>query len=107
MREPILNFQNFSRYLLQKSNYLYCMSQNKTIFLPNAESLGQMIEKSWQQCKKQAEEAGLPLTNPDLEAFAKDMFVAGYTFGYNDNLGVIRGQLEVMELAGNMFNKES
>ncbi len=81
-------------------------SSNTTIFLPNAESLGQMIEKSWQQCKEQAAKAGLPLTNPTLEAFAKDMFVAGYTFGYNDNLGVIRGQLDAMELAGSIFNKE-
>lgn len=76
---------------------------DKKIFLPDNQTLAKMIEDSWQKCKEQAAKAGLELTNPDLEAFAKDMFVAGYTYGYNDNLGVIRGQLEAMNMIGDIF----
>ena len=76
---------------------------DKKIFLPDNQTLAKMIEDSWQKCKEQAAKAGLEHTNPDLEAFAKDMFVAGYTYGYNDNLGVIRGQLEAINMIGDIF----
>ena len=82
-------------------------TNNKEIFLPDNKTLAQMIEDSWQDCKEQAAKAGLKLTNPDLEAFAKDMFVAGYSYGHNDCLGVVRSQLEAMNMIGDIFGKES
>ena len=76
---------------------------DKKIYLPSTEQARQMIENAWQQCKKQAEEAGLDLSNPELESFAQDMFVAGYAYGHNDCLGVISGQLEAMNIVTDMF----
>ena len=82
------------------------MSQNKTIFLPNAETQGKMIQDSWQKCKEEAAKAGLILNNPVLEGFAQDMFVAGYCYGHNDCLQVIGGQLKAMNLINDVFSKK-
>lgn len=93
-------FHLFSRNAKRDSG---AEASGKEIFMPDNKALAQMIEDSWQQCKEQAAEGGLRLTNPDLEAFAKDMFVAGYCYGHNDCLGIIRGQLEAMSLIGDIF----
>lgn len=78
---------------------------DKKIFMPDNETLAKMIQESWIKCKEQAAEAGLVLDNPDLEAFAQDMFVAGYSYGHNDCLSVARGQLEAMDIVGDIFGK--
>lgn len=80
------------------------MSMDKKIFLPDAEQMGKFIENSWQTFKKQAAESGFVLdSNPNTEAFAKDMFVSGYCYGYNDCLEIVRGQLQAMDLVNDLF----
>jgi hypothetical protein len=66
---------------------------NENIYLPSEDQLSQLIENAWQAFSHQADEAGFPL--PDL---LKDVFAAGYSYGYNDILSIVRGQFEVLEI---------
>ena len=80
---------------------------DKKIFLPDAEMSAKLIEDAWQAFKKQAAEGGLDFdTNPQVASFAKDMFVSGYCYGHNDCLEIIRGQLQAMDLANELFTSE-
>lgn len=85
---------------------MYNMGQSKTIFLPDDETQGKMIQDSWQKCKEEAAKAGLDLSNPTLEGFAQDMFVAGYCYGHNDCLQILGGQLEAMNLINDVFSSK-
>lgn len=78
-------------------------TDKKIIFLPDTESAAKLIEQSWQAFKKEAEENGLAISGADTEAFIKDLFVAGYAYGHNDCLNIIRGQMEVEEILSNSF----
>lgn len=78
---------------------------SKKIILPTAETAKKMIADSWENFKKMAEENGLPLNNPELCAFAQDMFVAGYSYGHNDCLNIVRGQLEAIDMIGDIFGQ--
>ena len=77
---------------------------DKKIFLPDAETSARLIEDSWQAFKKQAAESGLVLDNPNAASFAKDMFMSGYCYGHNDCLEIIRGQLQAMDMANDLFH---
>ena len=80
---------------------------DKKIFLPDAEMSAKLIEDSWQAFKKQAADSGLDFdNNPEAASFAKDMFVSGYCYGHNDCLEIIRGQLQAMDLANELFTSE-
>lgn len=82
-------------------DYLFSKTDmDKKIYLPNDEQSSQLIENAWQDFSKQAEEAGFPL--PDL---LKDVFVAGYSFGHNDCLSIISGQLKAMEVVKSLNEK--
>lgn len=78
------------------------MEDNKgtLICLPNAEESKQMIENALADFQKQAEENGWRLfDNEEVAALAKDIFVSGYTYGYNDGFGIIKGQLDAINLS--------
>lgn len=70
----------------------------KTIFTPNAEQMGTMIKNAWQEFLNQAREAGYDIGDDTAGGWLKDAFAGGYTYGYNDGYGIIRGQLEAMNL---------
>ena len=77
---------------------------NKTIFLPNAEQAGELIELAWQEFRKDAEANGFPFSNDENAEAAKELFICGYCYGHNDCLGIIKGQLEAMDMAVNLGN---
>lgn len=82
------------------------MGQNKKIFLPSNEEAAKLIEDAWQSFKKDANEHPVfkvILQNPETEALVKDIFVVGYSYGHNDCLNIIRGQLEAMDLINDVF----
>ena len=82
-------------------DYLFSKTDmDKKIYLPNDEQSSQLIENAWQDFSKQAKEAGILL--PDL---LKDVFVAGYSFGHNDCLSIISGQLKAMEVVKSLNEK--
>lgn len=70
----------------------------KIIFLPNAEQSAQMIETAWQDFLKKGREAGYDIGEETAGGWLKDAFAGGYTYGWNDGYGIIRGQLEAMNL---------
>lgn len=82
----------YSNITHTRGDYLF-RDMETNIYLPNDEQSSQLIENAWQDFSRQAKDAGFPL--PDL---FKDVFVAGYSFGHNDCLSIIAGQLEVLEL---------
>ena len=74
------------------------------IFLPNEEQVRQFIEDSWLSFRQAAAKAGFPFDDdPQAESFARDMFAAGYCYGHNDCLSVIRGQLEATDIQTSVF----
>ena len=71
--------------------------RGNVIFIPNAEQSAQMVENAWLDFAQQAQKAGHCFDKESAEVL-KDIFVAGYAFGYNDGFGIIRDQLDVMSL---------
>lgn len=67
----------------------------KTIYLPNADEVGKMIEDAWQDFRKKAGEAGYDIVEEMADGWVKDAFAAGYSYGHNDTLVIIRDQLNV------------
>ena len=82
----------YSNITHTRGDYLF-RDMETNIYLPNDDQSSQLIENAWQDFSRQAKDAGFLL--PDL---FKDVFVAGYSFGHNDCLSIISGQLEVLEL---------
>lgn len=70
----------------------------KAIFTPSAEQMGTMIENAWQEFLNKAREAGYDIREYPACGWLKDVFAGGYTYGYNDGYGIIRGQLEAMNM---------
>jgi len=76
------------------------MEQKKgiTIYLPSDEQVAQMIEDGWQKFVKQANEAGLNFGDDTAGGLLKDAFVGGWSYGWNDGYGIIKGQLDAVNL---------
>lgn len=73
------------------------------IYLPSAEESKQMIDNALADFQKQAEEHGWHLfDNEESTALAKDIFASGYAYGYNDGYGIIKGQLDAINLSKKM-----
>ncbi len=67
----------------------------QTIFLPNAEESTQLIKNAWKQFLQQAKkQAGWTQEEVQKEFPANEAFIAGYCFGYNDGMGIVKDQLE-------------
>lgn len=73
--------------------------KESTIFLPSAEQQGQLIESSWSDFYERMQSVGFGIDKDNARRLAHDLFVAGYTFGWNNGIGIIRGQIEAEELA--------
>lgn len=73
--------------------------KERKIFLPNDEQAGQLIESSWRDFYERLLSAGFGIDKDNARRLAHDLFVAGYTFGWNNGIGIIRGQIEAEELA--------
>ena len=76
---------------------------DKKIFLPDAETAARLIEDAWQAFVKDAAAHGMVFGNEKYTSFAKDMFVCGYSYGHNDCLEIIRGQLQAMDMVNDIF----
>lgn len=66
------------------------------IFLPDEETFRTMIETAFDKFMKQASEAGYKFDDRN-SSFVKDIFVSGYSYGYNDTLGIIYDQVTAAE----------
>lgn len=67
----------------------------KKIYLPDAETAGKLIENAWQEFCDQMKENDMDFTGIKVEELLHDVFVAGYAFGHNDCLAIIRDQLSI------------
>ena len=76
------------------------MEQRKgtTIYLPSNEQTAKMMENAWQEFLGQVREAGYNISEDSADGWIRDTFIGGYSYGWNDGYGVIRGQLEAMNL---------
>ena len=77
---------------------------DKKIFLPDAEQTRQLIENAWNDFCRKAKEAGYNIDEKSAGGFIYDGFVAGYSYGYNDMLNVIRDQFRMMDVEREVFN---
>lgn len=66
----------------------------KKIFLPDGKQTAKLIENAWNDFMDRAREAGHVFDNDTLNLFLKDIFVAGYSYGYSDMLNLIRDQVD-------------
>lgn len=85
---------------------------SKTIYLPSAEESGKMIEDSWKEFNEEVVNSegsvlAVILQNEKVRELAKDMFAAGYAYGNNDILSIIRGQLEAMDITAGFQHGQS
>ena len=71
----------------------------KVIYLPNSEQAAQLMENAWQDFAVQMKENGMNFEGTKVAELLKDMFMAGYSYGHNDCLTIIRSQMEVDDLA--------
>ena len=71
----------------------------KVIYLPNSEQAAQLMENAWQDFTVQMKENGMNFEGIKVAELLKDMFMAGYSYGHNDCLTIIRSQMEVDDLA--------
>lgn len=71
----------------------------KVIYLPNSEQAAQLMENAWQDFTVQMKENGMNFEGTKVAELLKDMFMAGYSYGHNDCLTIIRSQMEVDDLA--------
>ena len=71
----------------------------KVIYLPNSEQAAQLMENSWQDFTVQMKKNGMNFDGTKVAGLLKDMFMAGYSYGHNDCLSIIRNQMEVDDLA--------
>ena len=67
----------------------------KKIFLPDAETAGKLIDNAWKEFNEQMKKAGMNFEGTQVFELLHDIFVAGYSFGHNDCLTIIRNQLEI------------
>lgn len=71
----------------------------KIIYLPNNEQAAQLMENAWQDFTVQMTKNGMNFEGTKVAELLKDMFMAGYSYGHNDCLTIIRSQMEVDDLA--------
>lgn len=71
----------------------------KIIYLPNNEQAAQLMENAWQDFTVQMKKNGMYFEGTKVAELLKDMFMAGYSYGHNDCLTIIRSQMEVDDLA--------
>lgn len=71
----------------------------KIIYLPNNEQAAQLMENAWQDFTVQMKKNGMNFEGTKVAELLKDMFMAGYSYGHNDCLTIIRSQMEVDDLA--------
>lgn len=78
----------------------------KVIYLPNAEQAGRLIEDAWQDFCRQAGENGMDIAdvNEAVGGLVKDCFAAGYSYGNNDMLNIIRDQMNVDGMVSELMN---
>lgn len=70
------------------------MSEKK-IYLPDDKTQGILIDNAWQEFQEQMKENGMDFSGTEVIELLHDIFVAGYAFGHNDCLGIIRDQLTI------------
>jgi len=63
------------------------------IFIPNSGEARILLENAWEDFCQKITASGTPLSN--LPPLAKDMFMAGYSYGWNEIFTIIRGQLKI------------
>lgn len=71
----------------------------KIIYLPNNEQAAQLMENAWQEFTVQMKKNGMNFDGTKVSGLLKDIFMAGYSYGHNDCLTIIRNQMEVDDLA--------
>lgn len=77
---------------------------SKTIFLPDEKTAARMIENAWKDFRNQVKEhTGAVI--PDDSPF-KDIFVAGYAYGWSDCLNLIRDQITMNNFTDGFGNDE-
>lgn len=67
----------------------------REIFLPDAETARKLIDNAWQEFCQQMKESGMDFVGTKVESLIQDVFVAGYAYGHNDCLTIIRDQLNM------------
>ena len=80
---------------------------DKKIYMPNNDQMVRMIEDAWKAFKEQCAKIGLDMKDKRLEEFAQDIFVGGFCYGHNNCLSIVRGQFEVVDYIGEIFNGKS
>ena len=66
------------------------------IFMPDEETFKTMFETAFGKYMKPLEDAGQKFSER-THSFMKEMFIAGYCYGYNDTKDLIYDQLTVYE----------
>ena len=69
------------------------------IYLPNDAQRREMMANAYKELCKMAKEAGYDFYDEKKFGNLKDMFMAGYSFGWNDCLSIFRGQIEATTIS--------
>ena len=77
-----------------------------TIILPDAEQARRMIDDAWNDFYAKACENGYGIDNDIVRKAVMEFFYSGYCHGYNDMLGIVRGQFDAMELEDDVFGDD-
>lgn len=78
-----------------------------TIILPDAEQARRMIDDAWNDFYAKACENGYGIDNNIVRKAVMEFFYSGYCHGYNDLLGIVRGQFDAMELEDDVFSEDA
>lgn len=77
----------------------------KEICLPNEEQAKALIMQAWEDFKEDARKADMHIEDDMMDGFIISCFVAGYCYGHNDTLDIIRDQMNVDNVLYNIFKK--
>lgn len=73
------------------------------IFLPDAEQMCQLLGAACKDFCEKAQAAGHSIDD-DVRGVVMEFFISGYTYGWNDALHIIRGQMDADRLADDAMN---
>ena len=80
---------------------------DRKIFLPDAEQMSQLLGVAWNDFCDKAQAAGFGIGSDEVRCIVIEFFVSGYTYGWNDALNIIRGQMDADRLADGIMSGSS
>ena len=80
--------------------------KGKVIFTPGVEESRQLLENAWQEFLEKVEEAGCEDIESISDGALKEIFAAGWAYGWNDGYGIIKGQLDAINLEHELNAKQ-